>query len=130
LTHKGALAIIGASANITLVSLKEKAPLRAAQLFLWLLQGTAFRRQGIEYSLFRALGQISAQKLDAQESQPNHKVKQGKHQCIRRLQRTHPNLQRWLFHEFPVSGGAQRVPKLYVRYVRRQLGVWFENQGQ
>jgi hypothetical protein len=35
-----------------------------------------------------------------------------------------------LFHEFQVLLGLQLVPKLYVRYVRRQLGVLFENQGQ
>ncbi len=86
--------------------------------------------QGIECNLFHVPGQISAQKLDAQENQPNHKVKQGKHQCIRRLQRIHPSLQRWLFHEFQVSEGAQLVPKFYVRYARRQFGAWFENQGQ
>jgi hypothetical protein len=35
-----------------------------------------------------------------------------------------------MFHEFRVFVGLQLVPKLCVRYVRQQLGVWFENQGQ
>jgi len=35
-----------------------------------------------------------------------------------------------MFHEFRAFVGLQRVPKLCVYYVRQQLGVLFENQGQ
>jgi hypothetical protein len=41
-----------------------------------------------------------------------------------------PSPPRWMFHEFRVFVGLQRVPKPCVRYVRQQLGVLFENQGQ
>ena len=99
------------------------------ELFLSLALGIAFRRLSIVCSRFRGQGQISFQKVGAQEIQPNHTVTLGKRRCIRRLQCRNPSLQRWLFHEFPVSVGLQLVPKLYVRYVRRQLVALFENQG-
>jgi len=131
LTHRRRLSSYWSACQYNIYQFKRKgAPLKAARLFLLLQRDTAFRMQGIECSLFRVLGQIFAQKLGVQESQPNHTVKQGKRQCIRRLQGTHPSLQRWLFHESQAFAGTQLVPKLYVRYVRRQLGVWIENQGQ
>lgn len=99
------------------------------ELFLSLALGIAFRRLSIVCSRFRGQGQISFQKAGAQEIQPNHTVTLGKRRCILRLQCRNPSLQRWLFHEFPVSVGLQLVPKLYVRYDRRQLVVLFENQG-
>ena len=98
-------------------------------LFLSLVLGIAFRRLSIVCSLFRVQGQIFFQKAGAQANQPNHTVKRGKGLCILRLRCRNPSLQRWLFHESPVWLGVQLVPKLYVRYVRRQLGVLFENQG-
>jgi len=101
----------------------------ARGLFLSPLLGIAFRRRGIVCSLFRGQGQISSQKAGVQANQPNHTVKRGKRLCIRRPRRRNPSLQRWLFHEYPFSLGVQLVPKLCVRYVRRQLGVLFENQG-
>jgi hypothetical protein len=100
------------------------------ELFLSLALGTAFRKLSIVCSRFRGQGQISFQKAGAQEIQPNHTMTLGKRLCILRLQCRNPSLQRWLFHEFPVSVGLQLVPKLYVRYVRRQLVALFENQGQ
>jgi len=100
-----------------------------AELFLSLALGIAFRRLSTVCSLFRGQGQIFSQKAGAQEIQPNHTMKLGKRRCIRRLQCRNPSRQRWLFHEFPVSVGLQLVPKLYGRYVRRQLVALFENQG-
>ena len=120
-----------ASANIILASLNQKVhPFRVVELFLLLQRDIAFRMLGIVYSLFRGQGQIFSQKAGAQEIQPNHTVTLGKRLCILHLQHMNPSQQRWLFHEFRVFVGLQRVPKLCVRYVRRQLGVWFENQGQ
>ena len=100
-----------------------------AGLFLLRLRGIAFRRLGIVCSLFLGQGQIFAPTGGVREIQPIRTVKRGKRLCILRLQRRNPSLQRWMFHEFPVFAGLQRVPTLYVRYVRRQLGVLFENQG-
>jgi hypothetical protein len=102
----------------------------AVRLFLSLELDTAFHKIDIVCSLFRVRGQIFAQKADVQASQPNRTGKQGRRLCILRLRRRNPSLQRWLFHEFQVSAESRQAPKLYVRYVRRQFGVWFENQGQ
>jgi len=99
-------------------------------LFLSLVLGTAFRRLGIVCSLFRGQGQICVLRVGAPASQPNRIMKRGKHLCTLRLQHTNPSQQHWMFHEFRVFVGLQLVPKLCVRYVRQQLGVWFENQGQ
>jgi len=111
------------------IKTKKIKPLSVA-LFLSLLRGTAFRMQGIVCSLVRVLDQICVQTGGVQESQPNHIEKLGKHLCILRLQRMNPSLLRWLFRGFLVFLGLQLVPKFCVRYVRRQLGVLFENQGQ
>jgi hypothetical protein len=100
------------------------------ELFLWLQLDTAFRMRGIVCNLSRGQGQIFSLKVDVRESQPNRIMKRGKRRCILRLQYKNPSLQRWLFHVFRVFAGLQRVPKLCVRYVHQQLGVWFENQGQ
>jgi hypothetical protein len=124
------LAVIGGSANIILATLNQKVQLLRRALFLSLPLDTAFRMLSIVCSLFRVPGQICVQKAGAQVSQPNHTVKQGKHQCIPRLQHRNPSLQHWMFHEFRVLLGLQRVPKLCDRYVHLLLGVWFENQGQ
>ena len=85
---------------------------------------------GIVCSLFRGQDQICALKVDARASQPNRITKPGKRLCILRLQDMNPSQQHWWFHEFRVFVGLQWVPKLCVHYVRQQLGVWFENQGQ
>jgi len=104
--------------------------LRVMELFLWRQQDTASRMLGIVYSLFRGQGQIFVLKAGVQASQPNRIMKRGKRLCILRLQYMNPSQLRWLFHEFRVFVGIQQGPKLCVRYVRQQLGVWFENQGQ
>ncbi len=86
--------------------------------------------QDIGCSLVHVPDQICVQTEGAQESQPNHIEKLGKHLCILRLQHMNPSLLRSLFRGFLVFVGLQLVPKFYVHYVRRQLGVLFENQGQ
>jgi hypothetical protein len=102
---------------------------RVVELFLSLEPGIASRKLGIVCSLFHGRGQICVLKADDQASQPNHTMRQDRRLCIRRLRRKNPNPQRYLFHEFPISGVPQLVPKPCVRCVRRQLGVLFENQG-
>jgi len=99
------------------------------ELFLSLALDTASRTLNIVCSLFPVQGQIFGSKADAQANQPNHTVTRGKRRCIRRLQRRNPSQQHWLFHEFRVFVGVQRVPKLCGRCVRLPLGVLFENQG-
>jgi hypothetical protein len=108
---------------------KKRFCFRVVELFLLLELDTASRKLGIVCSLFRGQGQICVLKADDQVSRPNHIMIQGRRLYIRRRQRKNPNPQRCWFREFPISGVLQPVPKLCVRYVRRQLGVLSENQG-
>jgi hypothetical protein len=108
---------------------KKRLSFRVVELFLSLELGTASRKLGIVCSLFRGQGQTCVLKADCQVSQPNHTMRQDRRLYTHRRQRMNPNPQHCWFREFPISEVLQLVPKLYVRYVRRQLGVLSENQG-